>query len=157
VIAAAQFAAQIAAQDEASSVISGSTILGIVLGCVVLWAVVGTVYTFLKRKKISKLQNEQNPTNQQQNPMAKLQVSEAKQTSPPLSVKLEEIKPAILTVSANNKIVSGVLHTPISLPSPQLKPRPHGFERRDLQVFQATTVRNMRPGSRIRQIRREEK
>jgi hypothetical protein len=84
------------------------------------------------------------------------------QSSPPLRSKIDDIsislsKPAILSVSTNQKIVSGVIHAPVTLPSPQLKPRSYAFERRDLQVFQATTVRNMRPASRTRQIRREEK
>ncbi len=81
------------------------------------------------------------------------------QSSPPLRASLEDFtlgKPAILSVSSNSKIVSGVLHTPVVLPSPQLKPRPYVFERRDLQVFQATTVRNIRAGSRARQIKRED-
>ena len=80
------------------------------------------------------------------------------QSSPPLRSSLEEFtlgRPAILSVSTNSKIVSGIVHTPVTLPSPQLKPRMI-FERRDLQVFQATTVRNMRGGSRMRQIKREE-
>lgn len=161
--AAAQVAAQIATNDHETGIISGSTILGIVLGCIVLWAIIGGVYTFIKRRRKPTYKT---PPSTTVNPMIKYtseevirEVLAVKQTSPPLRGTLEDFtigKPAILSVSINNKIVSGVVHTPVNLPSPQLKPRSYVFDRRDLQVFQATTVRNMRPGSRIKQIRREE-
>jgi hypothetical protein len=167
VIAAAQAAAQLSAQDESTGIISGSTLIGILLGFVVLWVVGATTYSFIKKRRLPKvktpmikstivnpmLQPHPLPSEEIQPHMAQIQ------SSPPLRASLEDFtlgKPAILSVSTNSKIVSGIVHTPITLPSPQLKPRMPVFERRDLQVFQATTVRNMRAGSRMRQLKRED-
>ena len=150
VLAAAAQAATLAAQDEQLGTISGSTILGLVLGGIVVWGTGVTVY-FQLRKRIRPKQVSV-PSKQTTNPMNPSINQVSKQSSPPLRTVPEPIqKPAVLTVSMNHKIVSGVIHAPVSLPSPQLRP----MERRDLQVFQATTVRNIRSGSRAKQIKRE--
>ena len=166
VIAAAKLADQLSAKNESSGIISGTTILVILLGCIILWVVVGGIYTFMKRKRVKQPTILNSPKTVTLNPMINPPIDEfatevivPKQSSPPLPSKLYDgiqKHPSILSVSTNQKIVSGVIHAPVILPSPQLKPRTYTTERRDLYMFQATTVRNMRPVSRVKQIRREE-
>lgn len=148
--AAAAQAANLAAQDEHSATLSGSTILGLVLGGVVVWGAGAAIYSQL-RKRI-RIKERFELSKQTTNPMNPSMIQTIKQSSPPLRAVIEPTqKPAVFTVSMNQKIVSGIIHAPVALPSPQLRP----MDRRDLQVFQATTVRNIRSGSRAKQIKRE--
>jgi hypothetical protein len=171
VIAAAAAAASISSQDEHSSILSGSTILGGLLSAIGLWAIGVGIYRFIKRKRIHRSSPMRSP-HSTKNPMFNPSHPLPPTMSPIIRSKsnsisamnaipaIQEQKPAILSISANKNIISGILHAPIYVQPIQLRPQlmtsMNLHERRDFQVFQATTVRTMRAGSRLKQIKREE-
>lgn len=155
VIAAAAVAAELSAQDQQTGILSSSILIGAILGAVGLWVLGIGFYRFIKKKRVTAKSPIRAP-NSTKNPM--FISSPILHPKPNSNMTLPEQKPAILSISANKKIISGVLQPPVYVQSIQFRPQPmtNLHERRDFQVFQATTVRNMRATSRPRQLKREE-
>jgi hypothetical protein len=124
VLAAAAAADSLSAKDEQSGILSGYTIIGGLLGAIGLWAIGVGVYRFIRKKRANRsspmrsphstknpMFNPSHPLPPQMSPIIRPK-SNSISSLPPLPL-IPEQKPAVLSISANKKIISGILQAPV--------------------------------------------